>query len=120
MNITFKQNDTTLDINVKGNTINANKVYGTALNELFHIVNLQSEVGAKFFKLNEPILISVTSGKFAIDSSSAHVKLQQKLKLNKTAKSKRQFAKRLVLICNEVLRAREVVNVNDLLKSLED
>lgn len=119
--IQFKQADTELNIEVSGEVQNSdrNKLYGTALNELFETVKIQANTGARFFKLNQPVLVSVKVNDLTIDTSKASVQLQQKLKLNKTPQSFRRFAQRFVAIANHVIRERKVVNIEEVLKGIE-
>lgn len=121
MTIVFKQADTLLNIEVTGNVTEADKskLYGTALNELFETVKIQANTGAKFFKLNQPIQVSVQINDLVVDTAKAEIKLQQKLKLNKTPQSFRRFAQRFVTIADHVTRERKVVDVDSVLESVK-
>jgi dihydrodipicolinate reductase len=119
VSIKFTQEDTELSIIIEGSATDKNKVYGTALNELFHAVSVQKGSGARIFKLSQPIQLNVTCGEINIDTSVARVELQQRLKLNSTAKSKRAFARKFVSIADYIQREKVVISVDDLLATLE-
>ncbi len=121
LTIRFKQSDTCLTIEVTDvvTELTKQKVYGTALRELFEAVTLQSKTGARIFKLNQPVMISVKVNNIAVDTASANIQLQNKLKLNKTAKSMRMFAQRFVAIADHITRVRKIVDITEVLASLD-
>lgn len=90
-------------------------IVGTILNELFTMYDNYSNAGLKLFKSNEPICFSVTSdGIPLLDIGTCSKTILNKLKINKTAKSKRNFAKRVNLAINEISRGIELIDMSEL------
>lgn len=84
---------------------------GTALNELFTVRDNYASAGLKLFKSNEPLLFSVSNEDTTLlDVGMCQKTILHKLKLNKTAKSKRAFAKRVNLAVTEL--RRDVVTID--------
>jgi len=102
---------------------------GTALNELFTVRDNYAMAGLKLFKSNEPILFSVSRKEtviiedketekdktiFDLNAIKVQKTLFNSLKLNKTAKSKRAFAKRVSVAIIEIMRNVEVIDLREL------
>lgn len=119
MKFSFYQGDSQVNFNYDVNPSNKNKVFGTVLNDLFRTISLQSVTGAKFFKLNQPIMVRIESDMFLLDTGTAHKTAQQRLKLNSKAKSKKAFAKKFVAIADFILHKPELITVDALNKVLD-
>lgn len=88
---------------------NTKQFIGTACNELFELVDLQSQNVISLFKLSKPIDISIEGDKFNVSTEKLSVELRTKLKLNKTSDSKRRFAKRVFALTTYALRERKTL-----------
>jgi len=96
-------------------------IVGTVLNELFTVESNYRNANMRLFKTSKPILFKVTNGKNEILNLGKSSKfIQDKLKFNKTAKSKRTFAKRVNLAITEMSRNVEVINQDDIFARLEE
>jgi len=121
LSIEFIQNDSSLALTVDGDLSKdkLNKVVGTACNELFRLVKLQKQTGARLFTLSQPVGIRVKAGKFSVDTLEASEALQSRLKLNSTAKSMKAFAGRVYFICDYLSTTTEVVTVEQAIQAAE-
>ena len=101
--------------------VNQKLIVGTVLNELFTVESNYRNANMRLFKTSKPILFKVTNGKSEILNLGKSSKfIQDKLKFNKTAKSKRTFAKRVNLAITEMTRNVEVINQDDIFAKLEE
>jgi hypothetical protein len=118
--ITASQESTIFTFSVNySKSVDLNKVKGTALNELFAWITVQKQVGAKGLKLSLPINLKVVCDGFEIDTNKARKELQNRLKLNSTAKSKRNFARKFSAIVDFSARKPETIDFDLLLSDLE-
>ena len=100
---------------------NTKLIVGTVLNELFTVESNYRNANMRLFKTSKPILFKVTNGKSEILNLGKSSKfIQDKLKFNKTAKSKRTFAKRINLAITEMTRNVEVINQDEIFAKLEE
>lgn len=118
MKFEFYQPDSKIEFDYEINADTKNKVYGSVLNELFRAVSLQKFTGARLFKLNEPVMIRIESDKFVLDTGDAFKKVQHRLKLNSSSKSKRLFAKKFVAIADYILTKPEALTVKEVVDVL--
>ena len=121
-NVTFQAYQTNckldLSFNLKEGT--ESKVCGTMLNELFKWYNLQRLVGAKGLKGSEPINLRFEVNGLGFDTGLVSKTLTQKLKFNKTAKSKRSFAQKFMAIYTYSIAEAQEVDFEDLLNDLSE
>ena len=123
LSILFYQDDVkfsnTFEIDKKD--ANTKLIVGTVLNELFTVESNYRNANMRLFKTSKPILFKVTNGKSEILNLGKSSKfIQDKLKFNKTAKSKRTFAKRINLAITEMTRNVEVINQDEIFAKLEE
>lgn len=116
LNLKFYQAQTEVNLNFEINSdASDNLIVGTTLNELFTMCDNYREAGLKLFKSNEPILFRISSDNIPlVDIGTCSKRIQDKLKLNKTAKSKRSFAKRVNLAIKEISRGIELIDMKEL------
>lgn len=125
LKLKFYQSTTEVNLNFEiNNDAKDSLIVGTVLNELFTMRDNYANAGIKLFKSNEPLLFSVYSDNIPlVDVGTCSKLIQEKLKLNKTAKSKRSFAKRVNLAISEVSRGIQLIDMDALtakLNALED
>ena len=96
------------------------KVVGTFVNRLFRYLALQQATGARFANLSHPLLMRFNVGKSTIDLGTIDEALQSRLKVGHNAKAKRAFAVRVKAIVEFLLETPEVVDIDDVINSLED
>jgi hypothetical protein len=96
-------------------------IVGTILSEFFSFIDLQKKVGSKALKLSQPILLTLENTDIKIiDLCQLDIKIQQRLKLNSKAKSKRAFAFRVVASIEYLIRERKLTNINELIAQLRE
>jgi hypothetical protein len=102
---------------------NKSKVFGTCMFDFFRLINLQAEGHVKLFKMSQTFDLRIEYNDKVIDTRSAEGipveswnKLKTKFKLNKTAASKRRFAKRVYAVLDFATTSGEVLTM----KQLED
>lgn len=93
---------------------------GTALNELFNLVNVQKNYGVKYFDLSSPISFRIESKGIEVNGSELSTQFQQVLKLNNSAKSKRKFATRLRGAVEQIQRKPTLCKASEIESQLED
>ena len=122
LNLKFYQAQTEVNLNFEINSdASDNLIVGTTLNELFTMCDNYREAGLKLFKSNEPILFRISSDSIPlVDIGTCSKRIQDKLKLNKTAKSKRSFAKRVNLAIKEISRGIELIDMKELESKLNE
>ena len=115
----FYQEETTLTFEFHlESTLDNDHLKGSVLNELFKWVNIQKHMGAKGLKLSKPINIRIEHGGKFLDTGTAKKQLQQKLKLNTSAKSKRMFAIRFNMLVEYITDGFNIVDVDTVLETL--
>lgn len=116
LNLKFYQAQTEINLNFEINSnASDNLIIGTTLNELFTMCDNYREAGIKLFKSNEAVLFRISSDNIPlVDIGTCSKRIQDKLKLNKTAKSKRSFAKRVNLAIKEISRGIELIDMKEL------
>ena len=116
LNLKFYQAKTEVNLNFEINSdATDNLIIGTTLNELFTMCDNYRDAGLKLFKSNEAILFRISSDNIPLlDIGTCSKRIQEKLKLNKTAKSKRSFAKRVNLAIKEISRGIELIDIKEL------
>ena len=102
------------------NKAQRNQVVGTFVNRLFRYLALQQATGARFANLSHPLLMRFNVGKTTIDLGTIDEALQSRLKVGHNAKAKRAFAVRVKAIVEFLLETPEVVDIDDVINSLED
>lgn len=120
LTLKFYQDATEVKVNfIIDKTAKDSLLIGTALNELFTMRDNYANAGLKLFKSNEPLLFSVSNEeKTLLDVGMCQKTILHKLKLNKTAKSKRAFAKRVNLAVMELRREVTVIDYSELTNKL--
>jgi hypothetical protein len=116
LNLKFYQAQTEVNLNFEINSdASDNLIVGTTLNELFTMCDNYREAGLRLFKSNEAILFRISSDNIPlVDIGTCSKRIQEKLKLNKTAKSKRSFSKRVNLAIKEISRGIELIDMKEL------
>jgi hypothetical protein len=116
LNLKFYQAQTEVNLNFEINSdASDNLIIGTTLNELFTMCDNYRDAGLKLFKSNEAILFRISSDNIPlVDIGTCSKRIQDKLKLNKTAKSKRSFSKRVNLAIKEISRGIELIDMKEL------
>jgi len=116
LNLKFYQASTEVNLNFEINSdASDNLIIGTTLNELFTMCDNYRDAGLRLFKSNEAILFRISSDNIPLlDIGTCSKRIQEKLKLNKTAKSKRSFAKRVNLAIKEISRGIELIDIKEL------
>jgi hypothetical protein len=96
-------------------------IVGTALNELFHWVNLQKRMNVKNgLKLSLPIDMRIEGEQFiSIELGNIQTIFKERLKMNSTAKSKKAFALKFVELVNESLRIKEAKHLEEVIQQLD-
>lgn len=96
-------------------------IVGTALNELFHWVNLQKRMNVKNgLKLSLPIDMKIEGEQFvSIELGNIQTIFKERLKMNSTAKSKKAFALKFVELVNESLRIKEAKYIEEVIQDLD-
>jgi hypothetical protein len=121
-NLTLKFYQASTEVNVNftiEKTAKDSLLIGTALNELFTMRDNYANAGLKLFKSNEPLLFSVSNEDTTLlDVGMCQKTILHKLKLNKTAKSKRAFAKRVNLAITEIKREVVAIDYTELTNKL--
>ena len=120
LTLKFYQDATEVKVNFTiDKTAKDSLLIGTALNELFTMRDNYANAGLKLFKSNEPLLFSVSNEeKTLLDVGMCQKTILHKLKLNKTAKSKRAFSKRVNLAVMELRREVTVIDYSELTNKL--
>lgn len=121
LELELRNGDTTFKrtIAVKGR-LNKSKAFGTAINDFFRLVALQSNGTVKLFKMNKPFDVIIKYGRQTIDTTKISSELKTKFKLNKTAKRKRTFAKNVWAVLEFMTADVKVMEISELVKSLEE
>jgi hypothetical protein len=116
LNLKFYQAQTEVNLNFEINSdASDNLIIGTTLNELFTMCDNYRDAGLRLFKSNEAILFRISSDNIPlVDIGTCSKRIQEKLKLNKTAKSKRSFSKRVNLAIKEISRGIELIDMKEL------
>jgi hypothetical protein len=116
LNLKFYQAKTEVNLNFEINSdATDNLIIGTTLNELFTMCDNYRDAGLRLFKSNEAILFRISSDNIPlVDIGTCSKRIQEKLKLNKTAKSKRSFSKRVNLAIKEISRGIELIDMKEL------
>ena len=120
LNFSATQESSKLTFAVEISKGNESRVLGTLLNELFAWCTLQQSVKAKGIKFSEPIDLAFECGGLEFDTATVRRELVQKLKLNKTAKSKRVFAQRFKAIFDYSVSEVRECTFTELLEGLVD
>jgi|13_taG_2_1085334.scaffolds.fasta_scaffold32161_1 hypothetical protein len=120
VNFLAYQEGTSLNLSFEVETLNQSKVLGTLLNELFAWCEVQRSVNAKGLKFSQPINLKFETEKQVFDTGTVNKRLTQKLKMNRTAKSKKAFAQKVKVIFDYSLREVNTVNFSDLIESLSE
>ena len=104
------------EIEPKGDTVVLSKQVGTACRALGLLLSAQSEGGASFFKLNEPLHVRIEGKTGTVDTSQFYSAMQAKLKVNRTPKSQSRFAKRVLSFAQtmQAIESLEVISTEDL------
>lgn len=121
LTLKFYQDATEVKVNLTiDKTAKDSLLIGTALNELFTMRDNYANAGLKLFKSNEPLLFSVSNEDTTLlDVGMCQKTILHKLKFNKTAKSKRAFAKRVNLAVTELRRDVVAIDYAELSKKLD-
>lgn len=120
LTLNFYQTETSYKVSFTiDKTAKDSLLIGTALNELFTVRDNYAMAGLKLFKSNEPLLFSVSNEDTTLlDVGMCQKTILHKLKLNKTAKSKRAFAKRVNLAVTELRRDVVAIDYTELTNKL--
>jgi hypothetical protein len=120
LKIDFYQDETRLSFEFETQTeLNQQKLNGSTLNELFKWISLQKDMGAKGLKLSQPINIKVEHNGKLFDTGNAKKQLQQKLKVNSSAKSMRKFAQRYTALISYMCSPFVALTVDEVLETLD-
>lgn len=96
-------------------------IVGTALNELFHWINLQKRMNVRNgLKLSQPIEMRIEGEQFGVlGIGSVHTIMRERLKMNSKAKSKKAYALKFVECISEALRVKKAIEVKEVLSNLD-
>jgi hypothetical protein len=118
INFTVYQETTSLELSMPISN-DKNKTIGTLLNELFSWIKLQKAMRADGLKLSQPLNIRLTFNGATIDTGNVRKELQQKLRCNSTAKGMRNFAGKLVILIDYIVRTPELMTIEQALENLD-
>lgn len=119
MKVTFYQPTMEYSFEAKVTTNSVNVFCGTALNRFFEFVNCAQKVGAKTFKLNQPINLLIEANGKKYDTGKCEEHIRAKLKMNNSDKSKLKFAKNVFNAVKFSIQDVSIVSINEVFESFE-
>ena len=93
-------------------------IFGTILNELYFHLDSTKQIGSKLFNLREPILLKVETNTHYFDFAELNKSITQKFKLGYSAKSKRNFARRVNVALEIISHLPKYSTMEDLILEL--
>lgn len=122
LKITIVNNNSTFEktLNVDTEKLDLNTAFATTMQPFFKLITMQSNKQVDLFKMNKPFDFKIEFEDRIFDTSTIETCLKTKFKLNKTAKSKRRFAKNVFDVMNWSIEDYAVISQDELLTQLQD
>lgn len=109
-----------LNLGIDGRTtLKPSVAFGTVLNDLFELVNLQKQNAVKLFKFSQPFDVKIEYDRKVIDTAVIPSELKTKFKLNSNPKRQKAFAKNVFAILNYVTSDSPAMSAEELASKLD-
>lgn len=119
LSVSFYQNEIEYSFKAEVSNTGLNVFTGTALNRMFDFVSCAKSVNAKTFKFSQPINLRIEVEGKKYDTGVCNEMLQSKLKLQRSDRGMKTFAKRTFELIKFSTSEVIEMSINDVLESFE-